>query len=59
MISSVEFQIIDNKKYPCIFFVASKAHANLNTRFLVLKNGVSIKIKDKFLRVIFKPGIYI
>lgn len=59
MLSSVEFQTIDEESNPFIFFLALEAHTNLDTHFLVLKDGVSIKDKDKFLRVIFKPRIYV
>ncbi len=60
MLSSVEFHIIDKESSPYTFFLASMAHTNLDTRFIVVKDGVSIIIiKDKFLRVIFKPRIYL
>lgn len=59
MLSSVEFYTIDKESNPFIFLLASEAHSNPDTYFLVLKDGVSIKIKDKFLRVIFKPRIYL
>ena len=59
MLSSVEFHTIDKENNSFIFLLASEAHANLDTNFIVLKDGISIKIKDKFLRVIFKPRIYL
>ena len=59
MLSLVEFHIIDNKSNPYVFFRALRAHANLDTHFIALKDGCSIKIKSKFLSVIFKPRIYI
>ena len=59
MLSSVEFHTIDEESNPFIFLIASEAHSNLDTYFLVLKDGVSIRIKNKFLRVIFKPRVYV
>ena len=59
MLSLAEFHTIDKESNPFIFLLASEAHKNLDVHFLVLKDGASIKIKDKFLRVLFKPRIYL
>lgn len=59
MLNLVEFHTIDKESNSFIFLLASEAHTNLDTHFLVLKDGVSIKIKNKFLRVIFKPRVYL
>ena len=59
MLSLVEFHIIENKSNPYVFFRALRAHANLNTHFIALEDGCSIKIKNKFLIVTFKPRIYL
>ena len=59
MLNLVEFYVITQKSDPFVFQLARWAHGHYSTCFYELKDGVSIKIKDKFLRVIFKPRIYV
>ncbi len=59
MLNSVKFHVITEESDCFLFGLATWAHQDSNSDFYYLKDGVSIKIKDKFLRVIFKPRIYL
>lgn len=59
MLNSVKFHVITKKSDSFVSALATWAHQDSNSTFYYLKDGVSIKIKDKFLRVIFKPRIYL
>jgi hypothetical protein len=59
MLNSVEFHVITKKSNPFVFQLARWAHLSNNSYLYPLNDGFSIKIKNKFLRVIFKPRIYV
>ena len=59
MLNSVKFHVITKKSGSFIFALATWAHHDSNSNLTFLNDGVSIKIKNKFLRVTFKPRIYI
>lgn len=59
MLNSVKFHVITKKSDNFVFTLARWAHQSSNSDFYLLKDGASIKIKDKFLRVLFKPRIYL
>lgn len=59
MLNSVEFHVITKKSDYFVFGLATWAHQDSNSNLYYLNDGVSIKIKNKFLRVLFKPRIYL
>ena len=59
MLNSVKFHVITKKSDSFVFALATWAHQDSNSYLYPLNDGFSIKIKDKFLRVIFKPRIYL
>ena len=59
MLNSVKFHVITKKSDNFVFSLALWAHQDSNSNLIFLNDGVSIKVKDKFLRVIFKPRIYV
>lgn len=59
MLSSVKFHVITKKSDSFVFALATWAHQVNNSDLYYLNDGVSIKIKDKFLRVILEPRIYL
>lgn len=59
MLNSVKFHVITKKNNPLVFELATGAHLSINSYLYPLNDGFSIKIKDKFLRVIFKPRVYL
>ena len=59
MLNPVKFHVITKKSDYFVFGLATWAHQDSNSNLIFLNDGVSIKVKDKFLRVIFKPRIYL
>ena len=59
MLNSVEFNVITKKKDEFLYECAKGAHRIKKSNIVLFRDGMSVKVRKVFIRVIVYPRVYI
>ena len=59
MLNLVDIKVITKENDPVLHKLAEYAHNFYKVEIKPIKDGVSIKVKDRYFRAIFYPRIYL